>query len=52
MEKFLLPNQPDEGNFTSRVVYETVMKAYQHDRMHVLEALEQWKQHEKIEDVH
>jgi len=46
VEKFLLPHQPDEGNYTSRVAYETTHKAYQHDHAHVLEACEQWKQHE------
>src|SRR5258705_13752108 len=52
MEKFLLPSQPDEGNFTSRTAYETVLKAYRHDHMHVMEAHEQWKQGEWIEDMH
>ena len=28
MGKFLLPSQPDEGNFTLRMAYETVLKAY------------------------
>src|SRR5258708_18613645 len=51
VEKFLLPSQPDEGNFTSRTVYETVLKAYQHDHMHVMEARERWKQGEWIKDA-
>src|SRR5260221_12254005 len=52
MEKFLLPHQPDEGNYTSRVAYETTHKAYQHDRACVMEACEQWKQCERIKDAH
>src|SRR5258708_15346139 len=52
MEKCLLPHQPDEGNYTSRVAYETTHKAYQHDRAHVMEACEQWKQCERIKDMH
>src|SRR5260221_151579 len=51
MEKFLLPSQPDEGNFTSRMAYETVLKAYRHDHMHVMEVHKQWKQSEQIEDM-
>src|SRR5260370_26760728 len=51
MEKFLLPSQPDEGNFTSRTVYETALKAYQHDHTRVMEACERWKQGERIEDT-
>ncbi len=50
MEKFLLPSQPDEGNFTSRTAYKTMLKAYWHDHMHVMEARKQWKQGEWIED--
>src|SRR6266436_4955697 len=50
--KFLLPSQPDEGNFTSRTAYKTVLKAYWHDHMCVMEAHEWWKQGEWIEDVH
>ena len=46
MEKFLLPHQPDEGNYTLRVAYETTHMAYQCNRTHVMEACEQWKQHE------
>src|SRR6266478_1797546 len=52
MEKFLLPHQPDEGNYTSRVAYETAHKAYQCDCTHVMAAHEEWKQHERIEDAH
>ncbi len=52
VEKFLLPNQPDEGNFTSRAAYETTLKVYQHDRACVLDNHEQWKQHKQIEDPH
>src|SRR5258708_1234796 len=51
IEKFLLPSQPDEGNFTSRTAYETVLKAYQHDHTHVMEVRERWKQGERIEDA-
>src|SRR5258707_11848970 len=50
--KFLLPSQPDKGNFTSRTAYETVLKAYWHDHMCVMEAHEWWKQGEQIEDAH
>src|SRR5260221_10579730 len=52
VEKFLLPHQPDEGNYTLRVAYETTHKAYRCDHTHVMEAHKQWKQHEQIEDVH
>src|SRR5258707_15304497 len=52
MEKFLLPSQPDKGNFTSRTAYETMLKAYQRDHMCVMEACEGWKQREWIKDVH
>src|SRR6266446_1382320 len=51
MEKFLLPSQPDEGNFTSRTAYETVLKAYWRNHMHVMEVCKQWKQGEQIKDV-
>src|SRR5260221_3945045 len=51
VEKFLLPSQPDEGNFTSRTVYETALKAYRHDHMCVMEARKRWKQGEWIEDA-
>src|SRR5258705_8819834 len=51
MEKFLLPSQPDEGNFTSRTAYETALKTYQHDHTRVMEAREWWKQGEQIEDA-
>src|SRR5258705_11035003 len=51
MEKFLLPSQPDKGNFTLRTAYETMLKAYQRDHMCVMEACEQWKQGEWIEDM-
>src|SRR5258708_4480719 len=52
MEKFLLPSQPDKGNFTSRTAYETTLKTYQHNHMCVMEAHEWWKQSEQIEDMH
>src|SRR5260221_13511725 len=52
VEKFLLPSQPDEGNFTSRTAYETALKAYRCDHTCVMEAREWWKQSEQIEDVH
>src|SRR5260221_3232409 len=51
VEKFLLPSQPDEGNFTSRTAYETTLKAYWRDHMRVMEARERWKQGEQIEDT-
>src|SRR5258708_8996550 len=51
MEKFLLPSQPDEGNFTSRTAYETTLKTYWRDHMHVMQAHEQWKQGERIKDT-
>ncbi len=28
VDKFLLPNQPDKGNFTSRLAYKAMMKVY------------------------
>ena len=52
MEKFLLPHQPDEGNYTSRVAYETPHKAYRCDHACVMASHEEWKQHEQIEDAH
>ena len=52
VEKFLLPSQPDEGNFTSRTVYETALKTYWRDHMRVMEARKRWKQGERIEDAH
>src|SRR5258707_6574412 len=51
MGKFLLPSQPDEGNFTSRTAYETMLKAYQCNHMCAMEAREWWKQGEWIEDA-
>src|SRR5258707_11112423 len=51
VEKFLLPSQPDEGNFTLRTVYKTVLKTYQCDHARVMEVREWWKQGERIEDV-
>src|SRR5258707_11261623 len=51
VEKFLLPSQPDEGNFTLRTAYETMLKTYQRDHMHVMEVRKRWKQGEWIEDV-
>ncbi len=52
MGKFLLPSQPDEGNFTSRTAYKNVLKVYQCDHMHVMEVCEWWKQGEWIKDTH
>src|SRR5258708_659105 len=52
MEKFLLPSQPDEGNFTSRMAYKTALKAYRCDHTRVMEVRERWKQSERIEDAH
>src|SRR5258707_11804524 len=51
MGKFLLPSQPDEGNFTLRAAYEAAMKVYWCNHMHIMEVCEQWKQGEQIEDV-
>src|SRR5258708_23181491 len=51
VEKFLLPSQPDEGNFTSRTVYKTALKAYWRNHMCVMEAHEWWKQGEWIEEA-
>src|SRR5258706_14244069 len=51
MEKFLLPSQADKGNFTSRTAYKTMLKAYQCDHTHVMEACEWWKQGEQIKDA-
>ena len=52
MGKFLLPSQPDKGNFTSRTAYKTTLKAYWCNHMHAMEACKQWKQGEWIEDAH
>src|SRR5260221_2006716 len=52
MEKFLLPSQPDEGNFTLRTAYETALKTYRHNHTRVMEVRERWKQGERIEDAH
>ena len=49
--KFLLPSQPDEGNFTLRAAYKAVMKVYWCDHMCVMEVHKQWKQSEQIEDM-
>src|SRR5258708_40175987 len=51
MGKFLLPSQPDEGNFTLRAAYKAVMKVYQHDHTCVMEVHKWWKQGEQIEDA-
>ncbi|SRR5258708_471764 len=51
MGKFLLPSQPDEGNFTSRAAYKAAMKVYQHDHTCVMEVHKWWKQGEQIEDA-
>src|SRR5258708_488977 len=52
VDKFLLPNQPDKGNFTSRSAYKATMKVYQCDHTHVLEVREWWKQGEQLKDTH
>ncbi|SRR5258708_5262924 len=49
--KFLLPSQPNEGNFTSQVAYESTLTTYQHDHDQVVEARNRWKQSEQVEDV-
>ena len=51
VEKFLLPSQPDKGNFTSRTAYKTALKAYWCNHMHVMEAREWLKQGERIKDA-
>src|SRR5260221_12807234 len=51
MEKFLLPSQPDKGNFTLRTAYQNALKVYRHNHMHVMEACECWKQGEQIDDA-
>src|SRR5258707_7051690 len=51
VEKFLLPSQPDEGNFTLRTVYKTTLKTYWRNHMRVMEACERWKQGEQIKDA-
>src|SRR5258708_31457038 len=52
MGKFLRPRQADKGNFTLRMADKTMLKAYQCDHMHVMEAHKWWKQGEQIEDTH
>ena len=49
--QFLLPNQPNEGNFTLRVAFKAAMKVYRHNHACVMEEREQWKQSEHIEDA-
>src|SRR5258708_38120377 len=49
--KFLLPSQPNEGNFTSQVAYESALATYQHEHDQVVEARDRWKQSEQVEDV-
>src|SRR5258708_32574568 len=51
VEKFLLPSQPDEGNFTSRTAYKTALKTYRCDHTRVMEVHEWWQQGEWIEDT-
>src|SRR5260370_24393467 len=51
MGKFLLPSQPDEGNFTSRTAYGTALKAYQCDHMRAMEVCKRWQQGEQSEDA-
>src|SRR6266436_966875 len=49
VEKFLLPSQPDEGNFTSRTAYETALKTYQCNHMRVMEV---WEWANELAEVH
>src|SRR5258708_21128077 len=49
--KFLLPSQPNKGNFTSRAAHESALDPYQHDHNRVVEAHDRWKQSEQVEDV-
>ena len=51
VEHFLLPKQPNEGNFTSRVAYKATLKTYQCDHICVLNEHEQWKECEQVEDT-
>src|SRR5260221_14142507 len=51
MEKFLLPSQPDKGNFTSRTAYKTALKAYWREHTRVREAHEWRKRGAQIEDM-
>ena len=44
--KFLLPSQPNKGNFASQVAYESALATYQHDHDRVVEACNRWKQSE------
>ena len=50
--KFLLPSQPNEGNFASRAAYESALDTYQHDHDWVVEACDCWKQSKQVEDTH
>src|SRR5258708_7700803 len=49
--KFLLPSQPNEGNFASRAAYESALATYQRDHDRVVEACDCWKQSKQVEDV-
>ena len=50
--KFLLPSQPNKGNFASWAVYKSTLATYQHDHNWVVEARDCWKQSKQVEDVH
>ena len=49
--KFLLPSQPNEGNFTSWAAYESALATYQRNHDRVVEARDRWKQSEQVEDA-
>ena len=44
--KFLLPSQPNEGNFASQAAYKSALTTYQRDHDWVVEARDRWKQSE------
>src|SRR5260221_7132611 len=49
--KFLLPSQPNKGNFASQAAYESALATYQHNHDRVVEACDHWKQSERVEDA-
>ena len=49
--KFLLPSQPNKGNFASRVAYESTLATYQCEHNWVVEACDCWKQSKRVEDA-
>ena len=51
VERFLLPERPDEDNYTLTVAYEATLEVYQYDRVHALDECKHWKQQERAEDA-